>query len=197
MTFFRLITPLLLAIAALPASATVLSFDIKTSYLGGAFGPVDIDVTVSADFSNDIGLTAIAPVNVRTLSSAAFPGVGFDAYFQYESAFDSLGLIGVSQADEFNRFIVWLEPLKSAPAIVYILENVSSLNDPLVPWDCYVSDPGLYALVCPRQPQSITVGPVEVTETPSSPVPLPASGLLALTGLGGLALVRRRRSLTQ
>jgi hypothetical protein len=166
-----------MALGLMLTSASAATYNVVGSFGGGQLGTVSFDLTIDGDFTSFIGTTANGlTINSLSSSTAGTPfsltgGLGYAFFPDFDILVlgglqDDLGGLSADSTDFYIRII-----------------GFTSAN-PTFMFDLFDSLATTPALGFPRG-----IG-VSVTEV--SVVPLPAGGVLLLTGFAGLAGLRWR-----
>ncbi|GAA3873994.1 VPLPA-CTERM sorting domain-containing protein [Celeribacter arenosi] len=162
------------AAAVLFASVTssfAATYNVVGDFFGANLGDVSFDLTITADFSGNIADTS-AGLTINSLTSTVVDLSAFPLQYNYNALGDEFaiggGIIGLD--DLRPDLLVIVSNFLTAPAFYHVID----VND------AYFGSP--------------TGGSLSVTEVPA--VPLPAGGVLLLSGLVGFGALRRRKGRT-
>ncbi|MEP1535049.1 MAG: VPLPA-CTERM sorting domain-containing protein [Paracoccaceae bacterium] len=165
----RMLLAFVLSGFATSSYASVL--DISVNFSGGQLGAVSFDVRVDAILTAGNIDPTTDGLTINSLSFTPAGGLGYS----YSSALDRLNFFGLSQgvsvAHNESDFFVGISPIATLPSITLVFD--SSFLQP----------------VTAGFPTSTTL-----SVTPVPAVPLPATGLLLLAGLGCVAAFKRQKS---
>ncbi|WP_299970384.1 VPLPA-CTERM sorting domain-containing protein [uncultured Roseobacter sp.] len=176
--------------AVLLASATsglAATYNIVGGFTGKELGDVAFDITITADFTKDLGPTRDG-LTVNSLTSSVLAGDPFNLsgvwsgplHYQYDAQYDLLDIFGGSFRGVSSE----------ATDVFFTIVRLSQTNAWMTdPWNSVGSLSGTVDREGSPTSLSVTLIP---NQSPSI-VPLPAGGLLFLTGLAGFASLRLRR----
>ena len=169
----HLFLSLAVVVASVSSAKAVTTYNISGSFSGGQLGLVSFDFDITADFSTGIGDTSDGLV-INTLTSTVVAGDpflttgSFSGPIQYQyyntGGFDTLLLGGgdvSAVSGTATDFSILINNLSTAPSIGSIVDSWSGSND----------------FAFPEQSD------LTVTRVEPDVIPLPAGGLLLMTGL--------------